>query len=312
METTGKPKLPAPPQGAGDWLWEREPLPPVGASSGEKSLPRITVVTPSYNQAQFLEQTIRSVLLQDYPDLEYMIFDGGSSDGSVEIIKKYGAHLAHWESETDRGQSHAINKGFRKATGQIMCWLNSDDFYLPGTLKFVAESLADGTGNSALVGHALKVYADGSPTETLEGRYESRERLLQFWRGYRMHQSSIFWRREVFERVGLLDESQHYIMDFDYWVRIARHFEFTNVNRILSCATYHEGAKTGDDYARYHRELTRQAPAFWGSRLSPAYWRLKLSFARHRADQLLVGRVRWHSSRIIRQAKAATMGRVKS
>ncbi|MCA1630481.1 MAG: glycosyltransferase, partial [Acidobacteria bacterium] len=219
MQTPRTPKLPAPPQGASGWPWEREPSLSPEASSGDNSLPRITVVTPSYNQAEFLEQTIRSVLLQDYPDLEYIIIDGGSSDGSVEIIKKYEGHFAYWCSEPDRGQSHAINKGFARATGRIMCWLNSDDFYLPGTLRFAAESLADGTGNSAIVGHALRVYADGRPPVKLEGKYENLTRLLQFWWGYEMHQPSIFWRREVFERVGLLDESQHYIMDFDYWVR---------------------------------------------------------------------------------------------
>jgi glycosyltransferase involved in cell wall biosynthesis len=312
MQKFRPPSLPAPPPGASGWPWEHEPSPMPGTMPGGAPWPRISVVTPSYNQGEFLEQTIRSVLLQSYPDLEYMIFDGGSSDGSVEIIKKYGDHLAHWESETDRGQSHAINKGFAKATGQIVCWLNSDDFYLPGTLKFVADALADGTGNSAIVGHALRVYADGRGAMKLEGRYKNLTRLLQFWRGYEMHQPSIFWRREVFEKVGLLDEGQHYILDFDYWVRIARHFEFTNVNRILSCATYHGRAKTGDDYARYHQELARQAPAFWGSRLSPTYWHLKLSLAKHRADQSLVGRAGRHSSRFVRQVKAAIKGRVKT
>ena len=253
---------------------------------GGGSWPRITVVTPSYNQGRFLEQTIRSVLLQGYPDLEYIVIDGGSTDESAEVINKYERHLAHWVSEPDRGQSHAVNKGFAQATGQIMCWLNSDDFYLPGALQTVAESLADSRSH-AVVGHVLKVYEDGRPAEKLEGRYEGLVRLLQFWKGYRMHQSSIFWRREVFEQTGFLDESQHYIMDFDYWVRIARRFDFTNVDQILSGATYHRHAKTGDDYARYHRELRKQAPRFWGSALSATYWRLWLSMSMHFASRPL-------------------------
>lgn len=159
--------------------------------------------------------------------------------------------------------------------------------YLPGALRVVAENLNDGAGAHAVVGHALKVYADGRPAEKLVGRHDGLDCLLQFWKGYRMHQPSIFWRREVFERVGFLDERQHYIMDFDYWVRVARHFDFRNVDQILSCATYHRDAKTGDGYARYHRELRGQVPRFWGSRLGATYWRLKLSMTSHVAARSL-------------------------
>jgi glycosyltransferase involved in cell wall biosynthesis len=225
--------------------------------------PRISVITPSYNQGQFIEQTIRSVLLQNYTNLEYFVIDGGSSDGSVDIIRKYERQLAYWESEPDRGQSHAINKGFARATGEIMCWLNSDDYYLPGTLRLVAETLAQGTGACALVGHCVQVYVDGQPPFEGKGRYENFERLLEFWKGYQMHQPSIFWRREVFERVGYLNENLHLTMDFDYWVRIARYFEFTNVDRVLSCSTYHAKAKTGDGFASYSRELMQRAPVYW-------------------------------------------------
>ena len=269
--------VPAPPPGRSGWPLTAEPESLPGTMPGGRPWPRISVVTPSYNQGRFLEQTIRSVLLQGYPNLEYIVIDGGSTDESVRIIEKYEKHLAHWESERDRGQSHAINKGFARATGEILCWLNSDDYYLPGTLRIVAETLAAGTGNFALVGHCEQVFADGSPAIEGKGRYEGFERLLQFWKGYRMHQPSIFWRREVFERVGYLDESLHYTMDFDYWVRVARHFDFVNVDRALSCATYHSDAKTGDAFARYYQELMRRAPQYWPPRPSPAYYRLKAS-----------------------------------
>lgn len=271
--------LPAPPRGKTGWPWtEAYQAPAVDSPS---TWPKISVITPSYNQGEFLEQTIRSVLLQGYPNLEYIIIDGHSSDSSVGIIKKYEAHLAYWVSEPDRGQSHAINKGFARSTGQIMCWLNSDDFYLPGTLHTIAETLKDGTGIFAAVGHCVQLHADGRPPHKGIGKFEDRLRLLQFWKGYQMHQPSIFWRREVFEKVGYLDEEQHYIMDFDYWVRMSQHYDFKNIDRVLSCATYHDNAKTGDGFLAYQQALRDHAPRYWPSPFTPTYWRLKLSMLNH-------------------------------
>lgn len=273
--------LPAPPPGLSGWPWTEASTPLPDSPPGEREWPRITVVTPSYNQAEFLERTIRSVLLQGYPRLEYIVIDGGSDDGSREIIERYARHLSYWVSEPDRGYVHAINKGFQRATGEILCWLNSDDFYLPGTLRVVAEHLKASAGTAAIAGHVLKVYADGRPPQKLVGRYAGMGRLLKFWLGYQMHQPSIFWRREVYEEVGLLDEEKDLIADFDYWVRIARRFRFKNVDRVLSCATYHERAKTGDGYRRYHEELRRRAPEYWRESASPPYWLLKASMLNH-------------------------------
>ncbi len=157
-----------------------------------------------------------------------------------------------------------------------MCWLNSDDYYLPDALRVVAENLADGSGNYAVVGHCMLVYPDGR-TLKMKGRYENLRRLLQFWKGYEMHQPSIFWRREVFERVGFLDENQHYIMDFDYWVRIAKHFDFKNVDQVFSCVHHHAAAKTGDGFKRYHVELKKNVFKYWPSPLSLEYWMLAFS-----------------------------------
>jgi glycosyltransferase involved in cell wall biosynthesis len=228
-----------------------------------------------------LEETIRSVLLQGYPDIEHIIVDGGSTDESVAVIRKYEPWLAFWCSEKDRGQSHAINKGFAIATGQILCWLNSDDYFLPGALMTVGQTLANGTGHYALVGHCDRIHGDGSPPLLLKGCYRNHRRLLQFWRGYDMHQPAIFWRREVFEKTGWLDESLHLTMDFDYWVRIARHFDFVNIDQVLACAHYHQAAKTGDDYAGYRREMKKNALRYWPSVWSPQRWWLELTMFRH-------------------------------
>ncbi|HKX30507.1 MAG TPA: glycosyltransferase family 2 protein [Blastocatellia bacterium] len=284
--------LPPPPPGRNGWPWHSDGREWSADRSIDGEWPRISVITPSYNQDAFLEQTIRSVLLQRYPNLEYIVVDGGSTDRSREIIQKYSPWLSYWVSEPDRGQSHAINKGLARATGQILCWLNSDDYYLPGALAAVGEILADGEGNYAAVAHCLKIYADGRPPSVLEGRYENRRRLLQYWKGYQMHQPSIFWRREIFEKVGLLDEDLHQILDFDYWTRISRYADFINVDRILSCCNYHAAAKTGDDCRQYHADLRRHAHRYWGSKLSLEFWQLRFSMTNDLMVRRGVDRVR--------------------
>lgn len=269
--------LPASDALAWDWPFTADPTVLPGKSLAIRKWPRISVITPSLNQAEFLERTIRSVLLQNYPDLEYIIIDGGSTDNSVEIIEKYADSLAYYVSEPDRGYIHAINKGLNRVTGEIVCWLSSDDFYLPGTLHTVARNLAAETNRMAIVGHVMKVYLDGRPAQKIIGRYSSLDRLLKFWLGYQMHQPSIFWRREVFESIGYLSEERDLIADFDYWVRIARQYRFHNVDRVLSCATHHARAKTSDNCSGYHAQLRRHAKNYWGSPFKPNYWFLKIS-----------------------------------
>src|SRR5438105_6022991 len=134
-------ELPSPPLGKTDWPWTEDSNQSPGQKNHSNPWPKISIVTPSYNQGQFIEETIRSVLLQGYPDLEYIIIDGGSQDESVEIIKKYEPWLTYWVSEQDRGQSHAINKGFDRSTGLILGWLNSDDVLLPNALATVAVAM---------------------------------------------------------------------------------------------------------------------------------------------------------------------------
>lgn len=225
------------------------------AAVGERPgmvLPRITLITPSFNQARFIEKTLRSVLDQGYPNLEYFVVDGGSTDGSVDIIRRYADRLSGWTSEPDRGQSHAINKGLARATGEILGWLNSDDYLAPGALFRVAENLGNRGGPEVLVGNSVIIEVTGKQTLS-RGRFRSRRHLLSRFYPYGLHQPSIFWRREVFEKIGPLDESLHLIMDFDYWVRMSRHFRFRNLDAVLSYCHRHAEAKTADDHMSYHK-----------------------------------------------------------
>ncbi len=188
------------------------------------SLPLISIITPSFNQAEYIEETIDSVLSQGYPNLEYIIVDGGSTDGSVEIIRKYEKHLAWWVSEKDRGQSHAINKGLERATGDILAYLNSDDYYLPGAFQAVAELHRANPDAGLLHGRCRRVDEHGHTLGSQFGRFDSPEDLLNvwevWWRKRQVVQPEVFWTRAASNRVGLLREDLHFIMDYDYWLRI--------------------------------------------------------------------------------------------
>ena len=206
-------------------------------------LPMVTIVTPSYSQAEFLEETILSVLNQDYPKIEYIVIDGGSTDGSVEIIRKYERWLAYWVSEPDRGQSHAINKGFSRSTGKILAWLNSDDLYLPSTIVR-AVSFLEKYPEAGIVYGAYQVIGDnGHATEDcLVPPEYSFATLLR----YHLPQPTMFFRREVVERVGSLDADLHYSMDWDLTLRAA--LAGVSITRVpgppLAAIRVWEGAKT--------------------------------------------------------------------
>ncbi|MBC7078479.1 MAG: glycosyltransferase, partial [Synergistales bacterium] len=163
--------LPLPPPNKEGWPWtEESPQPPENPTYGSSFLPRVSVVTPSYNQAQFIEETIRSVLLQGYPNLEYLILDGGSTDGSVELIRKYEPWLAYWVSERDEGQADAINRGWRRSTGEILAYLNSDDVYAPGAIHRAVIYLLAHPNAVAVVGSYKLIDAEGKVLRTVSAR----------------------------------------------------------------------------------------------------------------------------------------------
>lgn len=216
--------LPLPPPGKIGWPWTEGSQPLPETMPDGSPWPRVSVVTPSYNQGQFLEETIRSVLLQGYPNLEYLIVDGGSADDSVEIIRKYEPWLAYWVSERDNGQAHAINKGWQKATGAYVTWLNSDDLLWPSSLDRTVRALEGDKQAVIAYGDVWLIDAQSQrfpkPYDQIPARPFSLEGMMLFWRNP-VPQQGFLMRRALLDQVGYLDESYHFTMDFEYWARIA-------------------------------------------------------------------------------------------
>jgi len=206
------------------------------------NLPKISIVTPSYNQGRYLEQTILSVLGQQYPNLEYIIMDGGSSDNSVEIIERYADKLAYWQSKPDHGQADAIAKGFEMATGEILGWLNSDDFLMPGCLSIVASKFPRENSTVALAGRIVFINPDSRPlTVGLPKRRTWKNMLL--W-GHGLPQMATFWTREAYLHAGGLDTSLQFSFDADLFVKLRRIGEIAITSDYLAAFRLHPGSKT--------------------------------------------------------------------
>ena len=207
--------------------------------------PKISIVTPSFNQGIYIEETIRSVLLQNYPNLEYIIIDGGSSDETVEIIKKYEDKIKYWVSEPDRGQSHAINKGLALCTGEIFNWLNSDDTYLQGTLQKVALAFRKDSSIQFVSGYENQVEADGN-TYVSKGTYLL-DRLEQTIELCEVTQPSTFFRLAAIRKIHGVSEDLHYIMDGEMWVKLLLCYgqkNFIKIHEPLANFRLHENSKT--------------------------------------------------------------------
>lgn len=203
---------------------------------------KISVVTPSYNQAPYLEQTMRSVLDQEGVELEYIVMDGGSTDGSVEIIAKYADRLAHWESHPDDGQADAIYRGFEKATGDVLAWINSDDYYLPNALSTASEAFLRSPETELLIGGCKTVDSGGREIYRNYGFPFSFEALL-FW-GCRFNQPASFWRRDAFFEVGGFDRDLVHCFDYDLFLRLTRRRPAAATRRLLAAFRRHPSSKT--------------------------------------------------------------------
>jgi glycosyltransferase involved in cell wall biosynthesis len=206
--------------------------------------PKISIVTPSYNQGKFIEETITSVLNQNYPNLEYIIIDGGSEDNTVDIIRRYEYKLRYWVSEPDKGQTHAINKGLSRASGEILTWLNSDDYYLPGALFHIAELYVNKKWTNIIFGNAVLVDEKGNYILTMKPIVFSEKKGDILSQKVRLPQPASFFTAQMYKKYGL-DESLHYAMDMDFWLRMAFNKEkmFTTDYDIV-CFRQHKEAKS--------------------------------------------------------------------
>jgi len=214
----------------------------------------VSIITPSYNQAKYLEQTILSVLEQDYPRMEYIVVDGASTDGSVEIIKKYADRLAHWESVKDDGQADAINKGFAHATGEIVAWLNSDDYYLPGTISAAVKVFEENPDVVLVYANMLAVDESGQTFNTLTYKQLTLEDLLCF---QIIGQPAVFMRRSALQKTSGLDLTFHFLLDHLLWIKIAKQGRILHINQTWSAARYHAEAKNVAKAAEFGREAFR-------------------------------------------------------
>jgi glycosyltransferase involved in cell wall biosynthesis len=259
-------------------------------------LPRISIVTATYNAERYVEDTLRSVIEQDYPNLEYIVIDGGSNDGTTQIIDRYGDRISYWTSEPDEGQYNAINKGFEKASGDVLAWLNSDDMYCPWTFRVVGEifqSLPEVEWLTSGVG--MRINSDGLVFRTPKVPPHTRERFFKGWKvgGAPLSQDwitqeSTFWRRSLWEKAGgQIDESYSLAADFDLWARFWKLSDLRLVDIPLSLVRVHPDRRSALAYDSYHEEAKRSLASHGGRIMSDKEARIwqrgrKIPFYRRR------------------------------
>lgn len=256
---------------------------------------RISIVTPSYQQAAFVEDTLRSVLGQGHADLEYIVMDGGSRDGSADIIRRHEGQLTHWVSERDGGQADAINRGFARSTGDIMGYLNSDDLYLPGALAHAVQTL-DVSKAQVMLGNCIQFVNDGVSVYGSDvGREHARTDL-----GLRDYviQPSTFWTRKAWEAAGPFDAAMHYAFDWEWFLRASRCAEFVTTTRYLSMYRLHPSHKSGTGGDKRTAEIRNVIYKHRGERWGRVYDALTPHATRLRRLDPVLRRARIHQAMV--------------
>jgi glycosyltransferase involved in cell wall biosynthesis len=252
--------LPPAPEGRSGWPWNEE-TPPLPADPG---WPRITIVTPSRNHGRFLEQAIRSVLLQGYPDLEYIVLDGGSTDQSLEILEQYAPWLARWRSEKDGGQAAALQRGFAESSGELLGWINADDWYLPNALRQVGQR-ASSSAAGILAGSVCQVDEAAGLERVVAQRGLSLENMVRYWEARAtLQQPGLFFRRELYDETEGIDPSLEYAMDLDLLCRmLAAGGTVEYLPETLAGFRVHPDSKTYRGRRQHALEVSRVSRRYW-------------------------------------------------
>ena len=246
-------ELPSPPPQKKGWPWTEAGTAQIRADPSERPWPRVTVVTPSLNQGQYIEEAIRSVLLQGYPDLEYIVMDGGSTDATVEVIRKYERWIAHWVSEPDAGQSQAINSGWARGSGKVLAYLNSDDAYLKDAIFSGVQALQATAEAGMAYGTAVVVDEAGRELRRWEAKpFSLRAMLLE---GNVVPQAAAFYTRRSLDTVGYLANDLEMIMDYELSLRVGLAFPSVCIPRMLARFRDHPRSKSRNQFATTGREL---------------------------------------------------------
>lgn len=263
-------QLPPPPPGKTGWPWTEDSAQCSATGPAGKPWPRISVVTPSYNQGQFIEETIRSVLLQGYPDLEYIIIDGGSTDGTLDILRRYEPWLSYWVSEPDRGQTHAINKGWTRATGEILAYINTDDCYLRNVLTIAAHEFCDHPDVGMVYGTAIIVDQAGKELRRWQAAPFDLEIMLT--QGNTVPQPAAFFSKGALTAVGHLSEEWEMILDYEFCIRLGTRFPSICLPKTLARFRVHGQSKSWQRFEETTRELFALVDILETERMSSDEW----------------------------------------